>query len=395
MDRWTRFIEWCQRPSKIKVRSFNPRNAVVLVTISIILASSITFGTWSYLMASAPPVPDITRDNYETLFPTLTITEDTTLTQDHSGHIIVAADDITLDGSGHTITGPGIWMWNYTQRMWDIATGIRVEGRTGVTVKNCRVTNFAVGLTLWMSDGCTLLNNTVYENIWGGISVQFSLNNTILDNTVYGTRDVDDYGTGFVVELSFGNIFESNVAYDNGAGFVASMAFGNIFKGNVAYENGRGFQVSEFEREIFEEMFEERRGFIPEEYEGNIFEANTAEGNTEAGFYIGSIDNSLNNIFFHNNLIDNVIQAAIQTDMRGWDNANTWDDGYPSGGNYWSDYEGVDADGDGIGDTPYDDIPTVTYEWNEEDPNARPVLIIGEPDGNNVDRYPLMAPFSG
>jgi hypothetical protein len=32
---------------------------------------------------------------------------------------------------------------------------------------------------------------------------------------------------------------------------------------------------------------------------------------------------------------------------------NIWDDGYPSGGNYWYDYDGEDGDGDGIGDSPY------------------------------------------
>ena len=57
---------------------------------------------------------------------------------------------------------------------------------------------------------------------------------------------------------------------------------------------------------------------------------------------------------------------------------NYWDDGYPSGGNYWSDYTGVDlysgpfqneTGSDGIGDTPY---------------------II---DANNIDWYPLMKPY--
>jgi len=364
MDRWTRFIDWCQRPSKVKIRKFNPRNAVVLVTISIILASSITFGVWRYQVASAPPSPVINRDNYETLFPTLTITKDTTLTEDHSGEVIIAADGVTLDGNGHTITGPGVWKWNSTQRMWDIATGITLKGRTGVTVKNCGVTNFATGFYLDSCDGNILLNNTVYENNDCGFILVFSSNNTLLNNTAYGIRDVvNDY---------------------DGGGFVVEMSFGNSLKGNVAYDNGRGFQISEFEREIFEE----HRGFIPEVYEGNIFEANTAEGNTEAGFYIGGIDNTFSNTFFHNNLIDNAIQAAVQPGY-----ANTWDDGYPSGGNYWSDYEGVDADGDGIGDTPYDVLP-VSYEWDEEDPNADPVPILGEPDGNNVDRYPLMAPIS-
>jgi hypothetical protein len=58
--------------------------------------------------------------------------------------------------------------------------------------------------------------------------------------------------------------------------------------------------------------------------------------------------------------------------------ANFWDDGYPSGGNYWSDYSGVDkfsgpyqnkTGSDGIGDAPY------------------------SIDQNNVDRYPLMSPW--
>ena len=80
---------------------------------------------------------------------------------------------------------------------------------------------------------------------------------------------------------------------------------------------------------------------------------------------------SSNNSIYHNNFIDNVQQVYDWS----WEridippSINVWDDGYPSGGNYWSDYVGVDANGDGIGDTSY---------------------VI---DGNNADRYPLMKPW--
>jgi hypothetical protein len=49
---------------------------------------------------------------------------------------------------------------------------------------------------------------------------------------------------------------------------------------------------------------------------------------------------------------------------------NIWNDDYPSGGNYWDDYSGIDDNGDGIGDIPYE--------------------IFG---GESTDQYPLMTPW--
>jgi hypothetical protein len=75
---------------------------------------------------------------------------------------------------------------------------------------------------------------------------------------------------------------------------------------------------------------------------------------------------SSGNFIYHNNLIGNIWMQAYTVSGA----VNFWDDGYPSGGNYWSDYTGVDANGDGIGDTPY---------------------II---DADNIDHYPLMKPWA-
>jgi len=43
--------------------------------------------------------------------------------------------------------------------------------------------------------------------------------------------------------------------------------------------------------------------------------------------------------------VDNLTQIAVTGGNTA--NRNTWD------GNHWSDYEGFDQDGDGVGDTPY------------------------------------------
>jgi len=66
---------------------------------------------------------------------------------------------------------------------------------------------------------------------------------------------------------------------------------------------------------------------------------------------------------YHNNFINNRNDVNFQGEV------NTWDDGIGKG-NYWDEYHGIDADGDGIGDTPYS--------------------ITG---GDDQDNYPLMKPY--
>ena len=88
--------------------------------------------------------------------------------------------------------------------------------------------------------------------------------------------------------------------------------------------------------------------------------------NNEDGIYLSE---SSNNSIYHNNFINNTKQVD---DLAFGSNSarlsvNVWDDGYPSGGNYWDDYltqypNAKEIDGSGIGDTPY-----VIYERNQDD----------------------------
>ncbi len=101
----------------------------------------------------------------------------------------------------------------------------------------------------------------------------------------------------------------------------------------------------------------------------------TIEGNTlkDNGGYGIFLSYSSDNKFYHNNLMANPRQSLLYGE-----NINSWDNCYPSGGNYWSNYKGVDVkSGAWQNQTGSDGVCDIPYVM----------------DSNNVDNYPLMKPW--
>jgi parallel beta-helix repeat protein len=186
---------------------------------------------------------------------TLLVTSDTTLREDHQGSVEVEADDVTLDCAGHRISGPG------TRAEDEYGfIGILLDGRTGVTVRNCRVSGFDYGILLTARLGSG------------------SDGNRLIDNAASGNR-LD----GIRVHESEHNVLEGNIASSNGQHGFALLGNSNALVQNQAFENTRdGFVIGVGQRD-------------------NAFSANTSTGNGEQGFAIDGTGHT----FVHNTAIDN------------------------------------------------------------------------------------------
>jgi parallel beta-helix repeat protein len=341
-----------------------------------------------------------------------------------------------IDAS-NTVNGRRVYYWvdmNDTSAPSD-AGYLALVNCSDITITNLNLTNNLEGVQLYYSDNCTVTQNNIADNELG-LYLYYSSNSTITFNNLAGN---DEYaiqagncnfssvcynniiGNPGLPSISFeggssNTIIRYNNLTDSGPSFLAGenndVSYNNITEGGV-YMTGNG-NATICDNTIINSGWDAgidfdggnsllSNNYIATGNDGvyldggstNTVVNNTLINNAIIGFFLyESVNNVIydnnvignglavmlsftsdNNTFYHNNFINN--NQSASTAFTG---SNAFDDGYPEGGNYWSDYTGVDVHSgpyqnetgsDGIGDTPY---------------------VI---DPNNIDHYPLVKPYAG
>ena len=225
------------------------------------------------------------------------------------------------------------------------STGIGLYSSSNNSVSGNNVTNNSYGIYLDSSSNNSVSGNNVTNN-YEGIGLSYSSNNSVSGNNVTASNS-----TGIGLDSSSNNSVSGNNVTNNVYDIFLQSSNNNSVSGNnVTANNWYGI------------------------YLGSSSNNNSVSGNNVTANFRGIwLYSSSNNKFYHNNFLDNTQQTYSNN------STNIWDDGYPSGGNYGSDYSGTDlyqgtyqneTGNDGMGDAPY----TI--------------------DANNTDHYPLMNPWS-
>jgi parallel beta-helix repeat protein len=313
-----------------------------------------------------------------------TITTDTILDTDlicSGDGLQIGASNIVLDCNGHTIRGLGT---GYTNGIY--TWGIIGYPKTNVTIKNCYITNFTYGINLGVYNNSKIINNKVFNNTWYGLTLNYFTYSVIEDNIAYNQKagfafsdssyniiknneafnNYDYYGGFYLNDCGYNNI-TNNLVHDNNRGFY--IGYGNsynTFSNNKVYDNSIGgitLYWSDFNTIKNNLVYNQiGAGIFLQGSDNNIISDNTVYNNSVIYWNAGvQLYQSTYNLIYHNNIINNKYQAWDRAGLDGTETDNKWDNGYPSGGNYWG---GTCTDinkgpsqnetgSDGICDTPY------------------------------------------
>lgn len=251
-------------------------------------------------------------------------------------------------------SGPGNWYAVY------------LNGAANAHIWNSTITTSDIGIRIRNCENVTLVDNDVSQILGSGLSVYLATNLTISNNRVRNNSH------GLTLASSDGVLISGNRFVDNRqTGILYFPSTDVLISGNnISNSQYNGVSVSHGEGLIIEdnEFYNIYGGAGIRTYESTncIFRGNTFSY-SKYGVNLGYL--SQGNRIYHNNFIFNTIPG----DNRNALTSNYWDNGYPSGGNYWSNYTGIDncrgvdqnicPSPDGIGDIPNPIDPTSIADY--------------------------------
>ena len=294
--------------------------------------------------------------------------------------------------------------------------GIFLENSLNSMIANCKIiSNNGAGMHLSHSSFNTLMNLTVSKNDpWGVLFNHHSNNNIIINcnisdnggllgdgvgiylsswssynqilNSLISNNGIGPWNVGILLEYYANHTFISNctVSYDGdegigicfggifcssnhnkvlncnisggGDGISCLYSSNNTFINNQIWSTTLGVSISSSSNmNVINCNLHHNTNGVSIYHSSNNTVLNCNISNNDIGLRIQEIAN--NNTIYHNNFFNNVQNAYDEC------NNNFWDKGYPSGGNYWDDYEGDDENRDGIGDIPYDLPCEYSTDW--------------------------------
>jgi len=265
-----------------------------------------------------------------------------------------SGDSLDQENAGITVLAPHATIEG--NQMEDVLFGIYLKNAPKSIIRNNVVLSMDLpearrgdGIRVWYSEGALLEGNRVQGT--RDLIVWFSSNSIVRRNIVEQSR----YG---IHTMSSNNLLlEDNILRHNSVGVYTMYGNGVTLRNNLIYDNrgssGYGVGMKDVEKAVLtgNRLVSNRVGIYLDNSPRAAGVTVQADHNLFAYNEIGVILQPLvtRHRFTQNVFQENGEQVALAAE--GTLKGNEWS--HNGAGNYWSDYAGFDADGNQIGDLPY------------------------------------------
>ena len=298
--------------------------------------------------------------------------------------------------------------------------GLYVYNSTGSTFTGNSIINNEIGMDIQVSTGNTFRNNNfdntqnlaIYGEIISHYAADIDTSNTVGDKKIYwlinkenmvispsthsdlgmlalincknmtvSDLEISNNGQGLILAYTINTRVYRMTFTDNHNGILIFGSSSNELTNNIITGCFRAIQISRssnYNTLNSNNITDNNQGILMFDSSSNTIIGNLVENN-EMGIGFNSASN---NMIRSNHFIDNTQQVydAGATDSTISTSTNYWNFDYPIGGNYWSDYVGLDVkSGENQNEDGSDDFGDTPYEINSKNQDNYPLLPYGSP----------------